>query len=201
METNLDVRTITQNAVRDSLQDGLMEFFLGIYFLLTGVLIQADLTTLFILLIFFAPAVLKRMKERFTYPRIGYVKFTEEDRNAGRKVLAALLAAVIALGLVLFLRRNDDFARTLYQWVPLIPAFVLIFVLVATGQRSGLKRFYVMGALALAVGLLIPFVNLPGKMDNIALYLFVMGAILLPWGAIIFVNFLRNNPVQVEEAQ
>jgi hypothetical protein len=62
-----------------------------------------------------------------------------------------------------------------------------------------LLRFYVMAGLALAVTMVTPFVNLAGKMDNIALYLFVMGAILAPWGAVIFVNFLRNNPVQAEE--
>jgi ABC-type multidrug transport system permease subunit len=199
MQPKLDIQTVTRNAVRDSLQDGLMELFLGAYFLLTGLLIQADLTALFILLMFFAPVALKRMKERFTYPRIGYVKFTDEDRNVGRKVLAAVLAGAIALGLVLFLRANDDLTEILYKSVSLIPAFILAFIFITTGRRSGLLRFYVMAGLALAVTMVTPFVNLAGKMDNIALYLFVMGAILAPWGAVIFVNFLRNNPVQAEE--
>lgn len=201
MQQNIDTQTVARNAVRDSLQDGLMELFLGAYFLLTGLLLQADISALFILLMVFAPAAFKRMKERYTYPRIGYVKFTEADRNVGRKILTALVAAVIAIGLVLFLRRDDDWTHNLYKWVPLLPALILFIVFAATGHRSGLMRYYVMAALALAVGLIIPFTDLPGKMDSIALYLFAMGAILLLWGAIIFANFLRNNPVQEEPSQ
>jgi hypothetical protein len=47
----------------------------------------------------------------------------------------------------------------------------------------------------------ISFVDIPGKMDAIALYLFVMGAILLRWGAVIFISFLGNNPARLEKLQ
>jgi hypothetical protein len=141
------------------------------------------------------------MKERFTYPRIGYVKFSDEDRNAGRRVLAALVLAIFMVALVVFFSGENDRTRTLYRWVPLLPALILLFVLAATGRKSGLVRFYVMATLALAVGLVIPFVRLPEKMDNIALYLLIMGAILLPWGAVIFASFLQKNPLPAGEAQ
>lgn len=201
MYPNLDHKTVERNAMRDSLQDGLMELFLGGYFLLTGMLIQADMSALFVLLMIFLPTLLKRAKERFTYPRIGYVKFSDADRDIGRKALVALVFAVLLIGLVVFLRRHDDWTETLYRWVTLLPALLLLFVLVATGQRSGLMRFFVMAALALAAGLVIPFVRLPEKMDNIALYLLIMGGVLLPWGAVIFANFLRKNPLPAGDAQ
>ena len=201
MNANLDTKTVARNAVKDSLQDGLMELGLGAYLLLTGIAIQADMSSLFILLIIFFPPLLKRAKERFTYPRIGYVKFTEADRSAGRKVLAALVAAVFAIALAVFLSSTDERTQALYKWVPLLPALLFQAVLIPTGRRSGLIRFYEMAALALAVGLVIPFVDLPRKLDNIALYFMVMGPILLLWGTVIFANFLRTYPVRTEEAQ
>jgi hypothetical protein len=201
MNASLDAKAVARNAVRDSLQDGLIELSLGVYFLLIGLVIQAKLLILFFLLVVVAQPLLKQLKERYTYPRIGYVKFKKENRNAGRNMLIALLAAVIATGLVLLLRRNDYWAHTLYQWAPLITTFILMIVLAVTGRRSGLMRYYVMAVLALLVGLVIPFVDLPDKMDRIALYLFVMGAIFLPWGAVLFTRFLQNNPVRVEELQ
>jgi uncharacterized membrane protein len=73
--------------------------------------------------------------------------------------------------------------------------------LTVTAQRTGFARYYVMAAFALIAGFIIPFIDLPRKMDNIALYLLVIGPIFLIWGAVIFVHFLRTYPIRAEEAE
>lgn len=201
MTINLDTKTIERNVWQDSMRDGLMELLLGGYLLLTGIVIQADMSALFILLMVFIPAVVKRMKEWFTYPRIGYVKFPDHENNPGRKIAAALIAAALALALVVFLSSEGEKTQALYQWVPLLPALILAAGLTVTAQRTGFARYYVMAVLALVAGLAVPFVDLPLKMDNIALYLMVIGPIFFLWGAVVFVNFLRTHPVRAEETQ
>lgn len=201
MNANLDAKTIARNLWRDSMQDGLMEMLLGAYFLLTGIVIQADMSALFIVFIAFFPALAKKMKERFTYPRIGYVKFPDQDSNPGRRILAVLLAAVIAVALVVVLAREGEKTQSLYQWVPLLPALVLVAALSFTGQKTGFARYYVMAAFSLVAGFAVPFVDLPNKMDNIALYLLVVSPVFLVWGAAIFLHFVRTYPIRTEEAQ
>jgi hypothetical protein len=201
MNTTLDAKVVERTVWQDYFRDGLMELSAGAYLLLIGVLIQADLYSLFVLVIFFAPVLVKRAKEHFTYPRIGYVKFTEEDRNVGRRILAAVIGAVVAIGMVIFLNSADESVRALYKWMPLLPALIFQAVLIPIGMKSGLVRYYVMAGLALAVGLAISLADLPGKLDSIALYLMSTGPIFLIWGMVIFANFLRTYPIRTEESQ
>jgi len=201
MDANLDAKTIARNLWQDSMRDGLMEMLLGLYFLLTGIVIQADLSALFIIFMAFFPALAKRMKERFTYPRIGYVKFPDQDSNPGKRIVAALLAAGIAVALVTILAREGEKTQALYKWVPLLPALILVAALSFMGQKTGFTRYYVMAAISLIAGIAVPFVDLPNKMDNIALYLLVTSPVFLVWGAAIFLHFVRTYPIRSEEAQ
>jgi uncharacterized membrane protein len=201
MDANLDSKTVARNLWQDSMRDGLMEMLLGAYFLLTGICIQADMTALFIVFIAFFPALAKKMKERFTYPRIGYMRFPDRDSNPGRRIVAALLAAGIAVALVTALARSGEWTQTLYKWVPLIPALLLAAGFSFTAQKTGFARHYVMAVFSLVAGFAVPFVDLPGKLDNVALYLFVTGPVFLVWGAAIFVRFMRTYPIRAEETQ
>ncbi len=46
----------------------------------------------------------------------------------------------------------------------------------------------------------VPLLGLTERMDSIAAYLLIMGPVLLLWGAVIFLTFLRTYPVRAEEA-
>ena len=199
MNATLDAKTIARNVWQDSMRDGLMEMLLGAYFLLTGIVIYADLSALFIIFMAFFPALAKKMKERFTYPRIGYVKFPDQDNNPGKRILAALLAAVIAGGMVVILAQEGEKTQTLYKWISLLPALIIVAAFSFTGQKTGFVHHYAMAAFALLAGVIVPFVDLPRKMDTIALYLFVAGSVFFVWGAAIFLHFLRTYPIRSEE--
>lgn len=199
MNANLDAKTIARNVWQDSMRDGLMEMLLGTYFLLTGIVIYADLSALFIIFMAFLPALAKKMKERYTHPRIGYVKFPEHENNPGRRIVVAMLAAVISVALVVILAREGEKTQALYKWVPLLPALVLVAAFSFMAQKTGFIRYYAMAAFALIAGVLVPFVDLPRKMDNIALFMVVAGSVFLVWGAIVFVTFLRTYPIRAAE--
>ncbi len=144
MNTELDVKFVARNVWQDTMRDGLMELFMGLYLLLTGIVILADMSALFILLMVFIPPVVRKMKERYTHPRIGYVKFSEAEKGTVRKILAALVGGVIALGMVVLLSSENEKTRALYQWVPLLPALILAAALFIMGRRTGFLRYYLM---------------------------------------------------------
>jgi hypothetical protein len=199
MNTTLEPKSVERNVLQDYFRDGLMELSVGAYLLFTGILMQAEMSSMFILVIVFAPLLVKRAKERFTYPRVGYVKFTEAGRSTGQKILVMLVGVVVAFALMLFFSRGGDKAQVLYRWMPLLPALLFQAALIPIGMKSGLVRYYVLAGLALAVGLAIPLIDLPGKLDSIALYLMSTGPIFLIWGMVIFANFLQTYPVRAEE--
>lgn len=199
MNANLDAKTIARNVWQDSMRDGLMEMLLGLYFLLTGIVIYADMSAMFIIFMAFFPALAKKIKERYTYPRIGYVKFPEHEKSPGRRILAALLAAVIAVAMVVVLAQAGEKTQALYKWVSLLPALILVAGLSFMGQKTGFVRFYAMAAFALVVGVIVPFADLPRKLDNIALYMLVVGPVFFVLGTAIFLHFLRTYPIRTEE--
>jgi peptidoglycan/LPS O-acetylase OafA/YrhL len=201
MNANLDSKTIARNVWQDSMRDGLMEMLLGLYFLLTGIVIYADMSALFIIFMAFFPAIAKKMKERYTHPRIGYVKFPEHEKSPGRRILAALIGAVIAVAMVVVLAQEGEKTQALYKWVALLPALILAAGFSFTGQKTGFARHYAMAAFALIAGVLVPFADLPRKLDNIALYMVVAGSVFLVWGTAIFIHFLRTYPIRAEEPQ
>ena len=199
MNATLDAKTIARNVWQDSARDGLMEMMLGAYFLLTGIVIQADMSALFIIFMAFFPAMAKKMKERFTYPRIGYVKFPERENSPGRWVAAALIAAVFAFAMMALFTRAEEKSSMLYKWISLGPALILAATLSFAGKKTGFMRYYAMAAFALVMGFVVPFVNLPNKMGNVALYLLVVGPVFLVWGAAIFLHFVQTVPIRAEE--
>jgi len=129
------------------------------------------------------------------------MRFSHQDRNPGRRIVAALLAAGLAVALVTIFARSSEWAETFYKWVPLIPALLLAAGFSFTAQKTGFARHYVMAVFSLVAGFAVPFVDLPGKLDNVALYLFVTGPVFLVWGAAIFVRFMRTYPIRAEETQ
>jgi len=200
MNTELDVKFVARNVWQDTMRDGLMELFMGLYLLLTGIVILADMTALFILLMVFISPVVRKMKERYTHPRIGYVKSSEAEKNMGKKILAALVGGVIAVALVVLLSKENDKTRALYQWVPLLPALILAVALFIIGGRTGFLRYHIMAIFSLAAGVAVPLLGLTERMDSIATYLLITGPVLLIWGAVIFLTFLRTYPVREQEA-
>jgi len=197
----IDPKNVTRNAWRESMQDGLLEFFFGFYFITIAALLQSHLMGLMVLLIIFTPAILKRLKARYTYPRIGYVEFPVKEASPGPWIVALLAAAVAVPILVVILTGAAHEPRLWYKWTPLFAGILLGGLLFPMGIKTGLVRFHVMAALALIGSIGFGLLTLPGKLDYVSLYLMALGALSAVWGGITFLVFLRRNPVQPEAAR
>ena len=97
------------------------------------------------------------LKVRLTYPRTGYVQYRVNERDATkRRWLVAGVAMVVAIASILLV----DTIRSLDSMVLVTGLLVGVIFIALRGKASGLKRFYVLGGLAIVLGVRHP--PLPG---------------------------------------
>jgi hypothetical protein len=205
-----DVGQIEKAVRRYWYEDGIAEvvgggtfIILGMYFalqeylggdsLLTGIL-QASMVLLFIGGAIAARWLISTLKTRFTYARTGYVEYRQPRRSPQMR-------AAIAFGLGMVLAASAAILVRVFGSPDLIVAISGVLFgasLVATaGRTSGLVRFYVLGALSVALGVLLAFAGLP---EGYALGLLygLIGVAALASGAWTLRRYLHENPVAAE---
>jgi hypothetical protein len=199
--TEIDLGELERDIWRDYLQDGLMELVMGAYLLLLGLGLAGGHVAIFVVLgVVFGPLAFRALKRRFAYPRTGYVELREGDPGpAPRIILGALLLGLITLVLVLIAVGVIGQPDKWYRWMPISFGIWLAGVYSGLGVAVGLIRYYVLAVLALIAGPLFALLPLTGKLENLGLYLAAVGVVALSWGLVVFVRFLRNHPLPIEE--
>ena len=123
---------------------------------------------------------------------------------SGVVLVTNVVVTVGAMGVsmaVLGLETGGDFFLT-YILPPAI-GFMLAIGPYWLGQVYGLTRGYVWAALFVLGGIAMPVFGIASGYDAVGLLCTVVGLIVLVTGTIMFVQFIRNNPVQgveIEEA-
>lgn len=202
MESSLDIKKIEKKAYRESQQDGLMEFVMGICLLAMSTrLLSRVLIGMFpIAMILFSP-ILSAMRKRFTYPRTGYVKLVEDkpkDAITGITLVTLIIIAVLAVAFILF-ADVGDFGLWL-KWVPLWAGVVLAIMFVSLAAKSATTRYYIFALWSLLYGLVLSILDFEPVETGTLLYFLAMGALLTPSGLVIFIRFLRKYPESAKEA-
>jgi hypothetical protein len=195
------MKEVSQRARRYWLIDGLAEITLGFMFLLLGLFLLATamipkspvqgvifalgLPALLIGLSRFFNRLMRSLKTRLTYPRTGYVAY--QKPSGGRRWItlgigAALTVTLIGLMIVM--------GAELQDWMPLLNGLLLGFLLIVIGQ--GLKRFYLLSAASVLIGLLLFTNHVGGNLGHGSFYSLI-GLLLLASGCLTFVLYLRNQ--------
>ena len=105
-----DLVKLEQNAFRDSMKDGLTETLAGFIFLMCAIMFnQPSFVGLFVVFyIIFLPRLVEASREKYTYPRIGYVKLrTKESDFEIKPFLLLLLIMIAASGIATQVLTND----------------------------------------------------------------------------------------------
>ena len=201
MEKQVGLKKIEKKAFSQSQQDGLMEFVMGICLLAMSTrLFSRVLIVMFPLAMFLFRPVLNAMRKRFTYPRTGYVKLVEDkpkDAIAGIALITLIVIAVLAVAFILF-ADVGDFGLWL-KWVPLWAGVVLAIMFVSLAAKSGTTRYYIFALWSVMYGLVLSILNFEPIETGTLLYFLAMGALLTPYGLVLFIRFLRKFPKSVEE--
>lgn len=198
----IDLAQIERHIFRDYLQDGLLDLVMGTWLLLIGLGLVSGLTAVFVVLgIFGCPFLLRALKRRFTYPRAGYVELREGDPGpAPWIILGSLLLGLVVLVVVLIAVGAIGDPAQWYRWMPIGWGIWLAGILLGLGAAVRLMRYYILAFIAFVAGPFFSSLSLPGKLENLGLFLVAVGAALLIWGLVVFLRFLHRHPLAEEGA-
>jgi hypothetical protein len=144
------------------------------------------------------PRVLEALKRRLTYPRLGTaVLHQEEPKPLIGGIFLFTLAAGVLVALVLALLGRLTTAEW-YRWLPVWIGLCLVGAMMHMYSKSGSPRFVVYAVVALGAGFAVGFLRLPGKMDNISVYLNCMGVLWVLSGSAVLLRFLRTHPIATD---
>lgn len=185
-------------------EDGLSESALGLIMLVLGlyqlILRSGRITpgTLSIMGFAFAPVVigvvwlsgkaLRTLKERFVYPRTGYVKYRREP--ARNKLFRILLAAVPVSAFTVY----ASLYRTGMNAVPAVVTIVLAGGLAYVTVKTGIMRFTAYGAFSIILALSLTAAGVDPE-RSVGLITTALGTVLIVSGlARFWLRFMRRRP-------
>ena len=205
-----ELRQVEQRVKRYWYTDGIAELasggmfiLLGVYFAAQGILGEGSLISIILqislMLVMIGGAfgvrwVVNTLKARLTYPRTGYVEYRVNEKEVRvRRYVVAGVAMVIAVVSILLV----DHIRNLDSMVLISGLLVGIIFIALRGKSSGLKRFYVLGGLAIALGIILSFSGL-SQVYNLGLFYGLLGIVILISGGLVLRRYLAENPPQAE---
>ncbi len=202
MVQEIDLKNIEQKTFRQSQQDGLMELVMGICMLAISTrLFSRMLVFMLALPVFLFGPLLALLRRRFTHPRIGYVKLIPDKPKTVISGILLVTLVVIALMAVVFIFFGDirDFNLWL-RWCPFWGGTVLAGMFGSLASKSGAARYYIFAGWSLLSGIVLSVLKFEVVETGTLLYFAVMGGLLIPFGLVQFVMFLRKHPKAVKEA-
>lgn len=209
MCSSFDLKEIEKRANYAAFQDGLMEIAMGLLLFFWGGALVTDakyLALVFgVLAVFFGKQAIERIKQRFIYPRAGYVKLPEDPNATGKGIaIAALIFVVFMLAAMalstLVMGQDPGLEFFLNYIVPPASGFMFAIGPYWLGQTYGLRRGYVWAALFLFGGIAMPVFGIASGYEAVGLLCTVVGLFVLATGTVMFVRFIRRYPPSNNEA-
>ena len=116
------------------------------------------------------------------------------ENNEMKQYVVKAVAMIIAIASIVLI----DYIRGLDSLMLVTGLLVAVIFIALRGKSSGLKRFYVLGGLALLLGVILSFSGL-SQAYNLALFYGLLGIVIVISGAFILRHYLRANPLPAEE--
>ena len=180
-------------------QDGILDLVAGSVVLGFGLNMLTD-NIVFLMIGWLAMMLYVLIKQRITIPRFGYVRFESKEKTnqkAWVSVGIGVLVLFLFFGLGFFVNREPTSPEmeALIRRYHMVPLSTMLFGLPAlvAALFLGLKRFYLYALLAIGLPLL-------GALSNVETYIPIVaiGAVIIAFGAILLVNFLKKYPLNAE---
>ena len=209
MENN-EMKQVEQRVKRYWYTDGIAELtsgglfvLLGVYFGAQGffgegstasIILQISLILVMVGGIFGVRWLVNDLKTRLTYPRTGYVEYRVNEKNVKvRRYLVAGVAMTIAIASVVLV----DYIRGLDTMALITGLLVGVIFIALRGKSSGLKRFYLLGVLAMVLGVTLSFSGL-SQAYNLGLLYGLLGIAVMFSGGLVLRRYLSENPLPPE---
>ena len=188
MTLETDPKKIQRKVYMTFFEDGLWDVVLGLFLLAWGFAILFDLGWLpgVSFVVFFYLAL--GLKQKMTYPRIGYAKPAEARKQRSRVVVAG--GVTLLLGIMVFLLVvTGGMPQFLRDYFELLFGTMLAIVVGLVGYWWGIIRWYYYAGLVFVFAAFNQWLGLSFELSFI-----IPGGLILFCGLISFVRFLRKYP-------
>jgi hypothetical protein len=207
-----DLKKIERRPIRYWFEDGIYEMAIGaawtcigFYFYVYAWIPRRSVLHAFwgiggFLLIFFGfrlvNKALRALKQKWTYPRTGYVSYRRPKKK--RFSLVGALAGG-ATPLIVGLFKSVLFPRLeSISWYALIGGFLFAAIYIWAGLKTDIPRFFVLALISGVAGVVLSVSGL-GEMPALGGLMGILGASQIISGAIAFRRHLRRHPSSGEE--
>ncbi|KAF5437591.1 hypothetical protein C5S35_03255 [Candidatus Methanophagaceae archaeon] len=200
MTETINLKKLEQKAYRDSQQDGLMELMMGLILMAFGGFFYSTVFVFYILLILFSGRIVESIRKRYTYPRIGFVKFPQENlkHNLTGVFLFEFAVIVIIFTLISLFGDVTDYSQWV-KWSPLFFGMILVGPFAHVASKSGNVLYTGYAVLSVILGGFFSLIEFGSGCTGLILYLVFIGGFLVLCGLVLFICFLRKYPLPVKE--
>lgn len=209
MNTN-DMKQVERRVLRYWYSDGIAELasggmflLLGLYFGVLGyfeegslvsVVLQVSMVLVFVAGVIGVRWLVNTLKSRLTYPRTGYVEYRVENRNLRRRRwLIVILALTISAATMVMV----NYIHELQSMVLFTGLLVGVIFIAIRGRSSGVKRFYMLGGLAIFLGFVLSLSGLT-QMYTLSFFYMLLGIAIMISGGLVLRHYLAENPSGLE---
>ncbi|MHA2398560.1 MAG: hypothetical protein ACXADU_06690 [Promethearchaeota archaeon] len=208
MPENIDLEKLEKKSWRLTFQDGIWDIYLGLLFMGFGIFSQlfdffSAVNAIVIITIWYVSAFFFFFigKKKITQPRMGFVKFGKKRKSKKIK-LSIFLTFMVGVNIIFLFLPLSGFELTLNPFISLllIGIFFITLPLSVVAYFLDFDRLYlmaIMGGLGLSISELIrPVVGIP---LHLVLTYCPIGGIIVVWGSIVLIRFIRKFPLPKNE--
>ena len=200
MTQEINLLELEKRVYCDSQQDGLMEVIMGLILMTFGGFFYSPIFVFYILLIVFSGRIVEFVRRRYTYPRIGFVKFHGENpKDALTGVFLFEFAVIVIIFTLISIFGDVKDYSSWVNWAPLFFGMILVGPFAHAASRSGSVRYYGYAILSVILGLFFTLIGFGSGCIGLILYLVIIGGFLFLGGLVIFIRFLRKYPLPEKE--
>jgi hypothetical protein len=140
--------------------------------------------------------IVKPLKERYIYPRTGYVAYRKPEGKRLRllRTLAVVLGMITAMTAALLLRIVKE------AWLPAIVGVFLAMLMTYLGFRLGLMRFFILAGFTILLGLAAAWLQLNDLYAKAFIY-GGFGLALIVTGGLTLWHYFRSTRLPATEQQ
>ena len=189
MVPDVNLKQIQRRVYMSYFQDGLWDILLGYFILSWGLMVLLDMVALGGGLFVSGYFLVWGLKRRFTYPRVGQAKISEERRQNIKMVILGVVVLLAGLAVLPIFFQGDppDWLR---EYIMFLFGCMLALVVSIIAYWWKISRWYAYAAL-MVIG--VAFHQWLGA--SLPLSFIVPGAIVMVFGLVILGRFLLSNPI------
>ncbi len=200
MSDEINVKNVEQNVFKAAQQDGLIEIFAGICLASFAILVNGYYWPVFLLPIILMGPVLRRLRNRITFPRTGYVQVPREDpgKLAGSIFGVMIILLLVQTAILYFFTGLRSFDQW-FAWLPSVLGILMAGMFISMGAKSGSKIHYLFAVFSIISGFLLSVIEFNSIKTGLIIYFLVNGFLFFDFGVILLARFLKKYPLQAAE--